>query len=77
MSQDKWKMFKNFLHNELGIDKGTIREWLQESVKEQAQQQIGNTFDKYDVESVVKKLVEDILVEFDWNGKSLCRRIKE
>jgi hypothetical protein len=26
---DKWSMFKNYMHNELGITKEDIREWIQ------------------------------------------------
>lgn len=29
---DKWSLFKNYLHNELGITKEDIREWLEEAV---------------------------------------------
>ena len=25
---DKWSMFKNYMHNELGITKDDIREWM-------------------------------------------------
>lgn len=28
---DKWTMFKNYIHNELGITKDDIRAWLKEA----------------------------------------------
>lgn len=33
---DKWTMFKNYMHNELGITKDDIRAWLKEAVQSQA-----------------------------------------
>lgn len=36
-SRDKWKMFKNFLHNELGISKEDIREWILAAVKDEVE----------------------------------------
>ena len=35
---DKWSLFKNYLHNELGITKEDIREWLEEAVQEEAKE---------------------------------------
>ncbi len=33
---DKWVMFRNYMHNELGITKEDIRMWINEAVKEEA-----------------------------------------
>lgn len=33
---EKYTMFKNFMHNELGITKEDIKEWTQEAVKQTA-----------------------------------------
>jgi hypothetical protein len=33
--KDKYTLFKNFMHNELGISREDIREWVKESVKEE------------------------------------------
>jgi len=35
-SDDKWLLFKNYLHNELGITKEDIREWIDEAVRDEA-----------------------------------------
>lgn len=35
---DRWSMFKNYMHNELQISKDDIREWLREAVKEEARE---------------------------------------
>lgn len=37
---DKWSLFKNYLHNELGITKDDIREWLEEAVQEEARNEV-------------------------------------
>jgi len=35
--ENKWLMFKNYMHNELGITKEDIRQWIQEAVQQQAE----------------------------------------
>lgn len=45
---DKWMMFKNYMHNELGITKDDIRAWLKEAVKSQAELMLQKTFDDMD-----------------------------
>ena len=32
---DKWVMFRNYMHNELGITKDDIREWIKESIHDE------------------------------------------
>lgn len=53
---DRWSMFKNYMHNELQISKDDIKEWLKEAVKEEAREILkqGKTFDN---------IVKDILLE--------------
>lgn len=53
---DRWSMFKNYMHNELQISKDDIKEWLKEAVKEEAREILkqGRTFDN---------MVRDILLE--------------
>ena len=36
---DKWVMFRNYMHNELGITKEDIRQWITDAVNEQVKQQ--------------------------------------
>lgn len=54
---EKYRMFKQFMHNELGITKEDIREWIKEAVREEAAKMIAKTYDDYDV----KKEIRDIL----------------
>lgn len=44
---DKWTMFKNYIHNELGITKDDIRAWLKEAVQSQAELMLKKTFDDF------------------------------
>lgn len=51
---DKWMMFKNYMHNELGITKDDIRAWLKEAVKSQAELMPQKTFDDFDMDRFVR-----------------------
>lgn len=55
---DKWLMFKNYIHNELGITKDDIRAWLKEAVQSQAELMIKKTFDDFDMDTFVKRHIE-------------------
>lgn len=55
---DKWLMFKNYMHNELGITKDDIRAWIKESVQSQAELMIKKTFDDFDINTFVKRHIE-------------------
>ena len=57
--EDKWKMFKNYMHNELGITKEDIREWVQEAVQEQAEKLVKKEFNNFDVHKVVERIIVD------------------
>lgn len=58
MADDKWTMFKNYLHNELGITKDDIRAWLKEAVQSQAELMLKNTFENFDMDAFVKRHIE-------------------
>ena len=56
---DKWIMFKNYMHNELGITKEDIRQWIEESVQKQAETLVNNEFKNFDVNRVVERVIND------------------
>jgi hypothetical protein len=60
---DKYKMFKNFLHNELGIEKADIREWIKESVQEEVKKVVAEAYDKFNMETIISKEVNRIVRE--------------
>ena len=72
--ENKWLMFKNYMHNELGITKEDIRQWIEDAVKEQAERMVKNEFDSFDVRDIVKKIITD---DSYYGSKSLKREITD
>lgn len=56
---DKWIMFKNYMHNELGITKEDIRQWIEEAVQKQAETLVNNEFKNFDIHKVVERVIND------------------
>ena len=56
---NKWLMFKNYMHNELGITKEDIREWIDDAVREQAEKMVQNEFNNFDIQKIVKRMVTE------------------
>ena len=57
MAGEKYKMFKQFMHNELGITKEDIREWVKESVREEAAKMIAKTYEDFDVKREIREVI--------------------
>lgn len=56
---DKWSMFKNYLHNELGITKEDIREWIDEAVRDEARKLVEQSFAKYSLRDRIDDAIKD------------------
>lgn len=60
---DKWGMFKNYMHNELGVTKDDIRAWIKEAVHEEAihlvNQQVGKFSVQDQINSIANKIIND------------------
>ena len=69
---DKWSMFKNYMHNELGITKDDIREWIDDAVREEARLLVEQAFKKLDMDSRIEKAICD---SRGWNDKQLKQEI--
>lgn len=54
MKNDKWFMFQNYMHNELGITKEDIRVWLEEAIKKEAEKLVANTFKDFSLTRLIK-----------------------
>lgn len=54
---EKYKMFKQFMHNELGITKEDIREWVKESVREEAAKMVAKTYEDFDVKREIREVI--------------------
>lgn len=62
---DKWMMFKNYMHNELGITKEDIRDWIEDAVKIEVEKLVHDSFKNFDIE---KKIESAILGYYRWHG---------
>ena len=71
---DKWLMFKNYMHNELGITKEDIRQWIEDAVEKQAEKLVKNEFKNFDVHRVVERVITD---EKYYGSKNLKREISQ
>lgn len=63
-------MFKNYMHNELGITKDDIQSWVVESVIQQAKKALSeyNYVDRID--QLITKRIDDVIKGNTWNSKS-------
>lgn len=71
---DKWLMFKNYMHNELGITKEDIRQWVEDAVEKQAEKLVKNEFNNFDVHRVVQRIITD---ERYYGSKHLKQEISQ
>lgn len=60
---DKWVMFRNYMHNELGITKEDIREWIEDSVKQEVRAVVENRFKHWDLREITENEIRDLLVK--------------
>lgn len=67
-SQDKWLMFKNYMHNELGITKDDIRAWIKEAVKEEAERLVRNEREHFDIQDIVVRLLRSSLSDYNFRN---------
>ena len=58
MAGEKYKMFKQFMYNELGITKEDIKDWIKEAVREEARKLIEKTYDSFDVKQEIRSMVQ-------------------
>ncbi len=72
---EKYIMFKNFLHNELQITKDDIREWIQESISEEVKKVVMESFGKIDLSNMIRKELATIEV-FNYGRDKLKDEIR-
>lgn len=60
---DKWVMFRNYMHNELGITKEDIRNWIDETVQEQVKAIIDDRFKAWNLRTMTEEQIKTILKE--------------
>lgn len=54
-ANNKWLMFKNFLHNEMDITKEDIRQWVKESCEDVARRMVENEFEKFTLSKLIER----------------------
>ena len=69
---DKWVLFKNYMHNELGITKEDIREWIQDAIREEVKNVAANAYGKCSIEDMIRKEITDSSL---WSGDSFSKRV--
>lgn len=52
---DKYRMFKQFMHNELQISKEDIHQWVKESVEEEVKKLVAQSYGTFNIESCIEK----------------------
>lgn len=60
---DKWVMFRNYMHNELHITKEDIREWIEDSVKQEVRAVVENRFKHWDLREITENEIRNLLVK--------------
>jgi hypothetical protein len=60
MSDNKYKIFRNFMVNELGISREDIKEWTMQAVKETVEKELRGLHLKDIAESVTRKQLESV-----------------
>ena len=63
---NKYKMFKNFMHNELQITKEDIIEWIREAIQEEVKNVVKSAYDKCDINDLIRKNIKGLLEKNDW-----------
>jgi len=76
MSENKYKMFKNYMMNELGISREDIQNWIKESIKEEIKKHIKSTYETVNIESEIRKNVNNVLTD-NWNSNRFKNEVYE
>lgn len=71
---DKWKMFKNYMHNELGITREDIQQWINDAVHAEAQRLVNQEVVRFSIDEIVRKF----LIDNSWYAdKDLCDKVRQ
>lgn len=72
--KEKYSMFKNFMHNELGITKEDIKAWTQEAVSIEAKKIIENKYSSIKIDDIIRKELVKFLGENRFYGQNTLTR---
>ena len=71
---DKWVMFRNYMHNELGITKEDIVEWIHDAVKVEVKNVVANAYGNCNLEDIIRR---EIYSDSFIGEKALRNTVKE
>lgn len=54
---DKWLMFRNYMHNELGITKEDIKEWIQDAIHQEVSNVVKQAYGKCDISEEIHRAI--------------------
>ncbi len=54
---DKWMMFRNYMHNELGITKEDIKEWIQDAIHQEIENVVHQAYGKCDIQQEIRNTI--------------------
>lgn len=66
MKNDKWFMFKNYMHNELQITREDIQEWIKSAIEEEARRVISQEFGEFNIQNKISLICKEV----NWYGDS-------
>ena len=75
MSDSKYKMFRNYMVNELQISKEDIQEWVRESVNQEVKKLVNQEYEKFSIQKVIENLI--LNKEDFFSGQRLRNDISE
>lgn len=84
MARDKYKELLNYIHNELGITKSDIEQWVKEAVYEVAEGYVKNRMSEHSVDARIKNIMSSWSLDgrdFDYSvkqkaGEALASRLE-
>lgn len=63
-------MFKNYMHNELGITKDDIQMWVVEAITQQTKKALSEYNYAHRIDEMITKRIDDVIKGDRWNNKS-------
>jgi len=76
-TEDKYKMFKNYMHNELEITREDIKTWIEDAIRIEANRLVKTEYRRQDIKKTVKDEIKKILIDKDLLGDSFSYQVRK
>ena len=60
------------MHNELGITKEDIREWINDAIREEVKNVVGNAYGKCSIEDMIRREIKDSSL---WSNSTFSKEV--